>query len=294
MTMVTKKKGGATAPSTSLKPDFTPAREVCDRGPLSMRDTSDEHVLELIGNVIDALRKKTVESILETGFRLIEAKTILGHGGWLPWLKSRKMSETTALNYMRVYETFKSATVVDLEMPVKSLYLLAAPSTPPEAVETVTKRAKAGERVRHEEVKDIVKEAKTKRLTAAERREAIKKASIAEERNRASKMAELDAWNAERRASHEAEETPDTRLKDTQQFSDPHFDASVLALKDFTRTYADISTWAKVISQINGTMVRLGMTFETPTPFGLVDHIKVLVERYGFEAVSDAVLEHTP
>jgi hypothetical protein len=34
----------------------------------------------------------------------------------------------------------------NIDLPISSLYLLAAPSTPPEAVKTVINRAKAGDR----------------------------------------------------------------------------------------------------------------------------------------------------
>ena len=52
--------------------------------------------------------------------------------------------------------------LLDLNCGVSSLYLLAAPSTPPEAVEAVIDRAKTGEKVTGDEVKKVVHEAKSK------------------------------------------------------------------------------------------------------------------------------------
>jgi hypothetical protein len=56
----------------------------------------------------------------------------------------------------------KNNKLLDLNIGVSSLYLLAAPSTPPEAVETVIERAKTGEKVTGAEVKKVVHEAKSK------------------------------------------------------------------------------------------------------------------------------------
>jgi hypothetical protein len=61
--------------------------------------------------------------------------------------------------------------------------------------------------------------------------------------------------------------------------ADEHFAKSVAALKDFARAYADLAPWARVISKIHGDLLKFGQLSETPTPFGLADHVKVLVER---------------
>ena len=51
--------------------------------------------------------------------------------------------ERTAQNFMSVYEMAqsKSANFADLSLPVSSLYMLAAPSTPEEARAEVIQRA---------------------------------------------------------------------------------------------------------------------------------------------------------
>lgn len=61
-------------------------------------------------------------------------------------------SESTALRYMQTYELGKSVTVTDLDLPLRGLYLLAAPSTPAEAREAVIERAEAGEKLTHAQV----------------------------------------------------------------------------------------------------------------------------------------------
>ncbi|WP_267428510.1 DUF3102 domain-containing protein [Methylobacterium sp. GC_Met_2] len=58
----------------------------------------------------------SAERALAAGHLLIEAKTAVGHGEWLPWLRANLgMSERTAQGYMRLARTgLKSATVADL------------------------------------------------------------------------------------------------------------------------------------------------------------------------------------
>lgn len=63
--------------------------------------------------------KRGLEHARHAGDLLIEAKSRLGHGEWLPWLKSNcKMSEWSCQAYMRIARRFgelgKSGTVTDL------------------------------------------------------------------------------------------------------------------------------------------------------------------------------------
>jgi hypothetical protein len=49
----------------------------------------------LIGKEVDLIMRITVASIA-VGYRLMEAKSLEGHGGWLPWLAARGINERTA------------------------------------------------------------------------------------------------------------------------------------------------------------------------------------------------------
>ncbi len=87
-----------------------------------------EHVAE-----IRRLGKRTIEDVMEIGRLLLKCKEIVGHGNWLTWLDQEfGWSEATARNFMRVHELAQSTSVnfADLNLPVSTLYLLAAPSTP--------------------------------------------------------------------------------------------------------------------------------------------------------------------
>jgi hypothetical protein len=120
--------------------------------------TTDDVFLSEHADAIRAIGKRVVTDILEVGRRLVECKRIAGHGGWLPWLEREfGWKEQTARNYMLAYEwAARSPTVGDLNVDMRSLYLLAAPSTPEPARAEVIERAEAGERLTHEQVKQIV------------------------------------------------------------------------------------------------------------------------------------------
>jgi Protein of unknown function (DUF3102) len=65
---------------------------------------------------VEAAVKIAAEHALEAGRGLIEAKALLKHGEWLPWLKKNVgFSRRTAQLYMRIVELgFKSTTVADM------------------------------------------------------------------------------------------------------------------------------------------------------------------------------------
>jgi hypothetical protein len=98
----------------------------------AQRDLLDEYAER-----IRAYAKRTVADLIGIGEYLVKAKEQCSHGDWLAWLdREFKWSDRHALNLMRLYELSLSNPkhVSDLNIPVAGLYLLAAPSTPPEAV----------------------------------------------------------------------------------------------------------------------------------------------------------------
>jgi hypothetical protein len=119
---------------------------------------------------IRRLGKQTVENVIEIGGRLIECKEIVGHGNFGLWLRTEfDWTDQTARRFMQVAELAKTNNLLDLELPLSSLYLLSAPSTPQKVVDAVFERAKT-EPVKHSEVVQLVRDSKDsgKKLTAAE------------------------------------------------------------------------------------------------------------------------------
>jgi hypothetical protein len=92
---------------------------------------------------------------------LAEVKEALGYTNWVPWLEREfRWSETQAERFIALHSLRRLVpNVGDWEVPISALYLLAEKSTPPEVIEAIAAKAKAGERVTVTEVK----EAKAKR-----------------------------------------------------------------------------------------------------------------------------------
>jgi Protein of unknown function (DUF3102) len=125
---------------------------------MTKRTALDNPILAEHAAEIRRLGKQTVENVVEIGRRLVEAKEIAGHGNWLPWLdREFGWSPSTAENYINLFKlSAKFPTVGNLDLDLRSLYLLAAPSIPPEARDEVLARAEAGEQVTVAEVKTAI------------------------------------------------------------------------------------------------------------------------------------------
>ena len=125
---------------------------------------------------IHAASKRVVADVIEMGRRFTEIKKRAGHRNWLPLLEREHIEERFAQLNMRVYELAqaKSENFADLSIPVSSLYLLAAKSTPPAAVTRVIELAQAGEEVKHGDVKAIIADVKEAKAEASVSRETSK------------------------------------------------------------------------------------------------------------------------
>jgi Protein of unknown function (DUF3102) len=111
---------------------------------------------------IKTLGRRVVTDVIEIGHRLTESRNICGHGYWLPWLdREFGWSDKTAENFINVYKlSSKFENFSNLNLPLSGLYLLAAPSTPPEARDQIIEQAKAGKSVPVAEIKKTIAEAK--------------------------------------------------------------------------------------------------------------------------------------
>jgi hypothetical protein len=126
-----------------------------------MTETLSQTALAKHAEAIRSLGKRVIADVIKIGKHLTEAKELCGHGNWLPWLEREfGWTDKTAKRLMAVYDlNGKFDNLSDLEIPVSTLYLLAAPSTPTPVVEKVIERAKAGEKIGVAEVKDAINQA---------------------------------------------------------------------------------------------------------------------------------------
>lgn len=83
---------------------------------------------QITAEILD-LKKTAGDAILSIGSRLIEAKEILGHGEWLPWLTEQvEFSERTAQRFMRLANEWTNPTALSDLGASKALSLLAIPA----------------------------------------------------------------------------------------------------------------------------------------------------------------------
>jgi hypothetical protein len=129
---------------------FALGRVVKDDNAAVLRDHAD---------AIRTLTKRTVHDIIEIGRRLAEAKKMLGHGNFLPWVRQEfEWSEDTAERLIAVHALQSQIPhVAELNLPLSGLYLLSRISTPPEAIEAVVAKAQSGKPVSVAEVKSVIK-----------------------------------------------------------------------------------------------------------------------------------------
>lgn len=85
--------------------------------------------IETITAEVLELKKTAGESILGIGHRLLEAKSVLKHGEWLPWLSERvDLSERAAQNFMRLAREWSNPHALADLGASKALALLAIPA----------------------------------------------------------------------------------------------------------------------------------------------------------------------
>lgn len=84
---------------------------------------------------LQGLFKETAESVWRTGDILRDVRDHLDHGKFLTWLDAEfhELSRTEAYRFIHVAENIKFATVANIDVGLKTLYMMAAPGTPEEA-----------------------------------------------------------------------------------------------------------------------------------------------------------------
>ena len=110
-----------------------------------MSDMIEKRTPEQIGaeirTYVNAARQILTKCAVEIGRRLVEAKELLPHGEWLPWLqKETDFSERTAQTYMKIFREYGAAqeslfgaevnTQTFADLPIsKALALLSVPES---------------------------------------------------------------------------------------------------------------------------------------------------------------------
>jgi hypothetical protein len=131
----------------------------------SVLDAETRIVVQQRAREIETIAKRMASDVVEIGGKLAEVKDRLGgNGKFNEWLTAElRWSERAAYNFIAVWQRFSAANFALENVAVSALYLLAAPSTPAEAVEAARQIADSGEKVTHGVAKEIVRQAKAKR-----------------------------------------------------------------------------------------------------------------------------------
>jgi len=108
--------------------------------------------------IIRAAGARAIGDFIVIGRALTKAKELCGHGLWLPWLEREfGWSDETARRYMQVASLgVQNPQLVDFDIEISGLYLLAKPSTPDAAREAVLEAANAGVKVTLAKAKEVI------------------------------------------------------------------------------------------------------------------------------------------
>lgn len=91
---------------------------------------TENRTIDVITDEILNLKKTAGQAILDIGRRLIEAKEMLPHGEWLPWLNERvEYSERVAQKFMRLAREWSNPNALSDLGATKALALLALPAS---------------------------------------------------------------------------------------------------------------------------------------------------------------------
>ena len=122
--------------------------------------------IEAVTEEILDIKQRVTEDFMELGQRLCEAKELLPHGEWLPWLEERvQFSERTAQKFMQLAREYESNPKLASDLgSEKAFALLALPMEEREQIAaegiTVNGKTKAPADLTTREVKQIVAERK--------------------------------------------------------------------------------------------------------------------------------------
>jgi len=117
----------------------------------------DQAIIAQAAADIRSLMARTAENLVTIGQTLQTVKAALPHGQWEAWLKQEfDWILSSALKMIQVAERFKSVNLTDLRLDVSSLYLLAAPSTPPAARAEAVALAQDGAAISVPRVKALI------------------------------------------------------------------------------------------------------------------------------------------
>ena len=153
--------------------------------------TASGRTLEEMKAGIRIRMRNMVNSALEIGFDLMEAKEACRHGEWMPFLKDIGLSASTAANYMRIAKEVSADSKMAQLPYTKILALMAAPKEDREALAEVAGEMSAAEIRRLTEERNKAAEAANSETVRADQAEADAKMFSQEAANLRNKVSVL-------------------------------------------------------------------------------------------------------
>jgi hypothetical protein len=164
---------------------------------------------KLISDIYHRMRQRELADALEIGRELIAVKAALPHGQFNSWVNAKLgISRSTAFNCMAAAERLGDKCSTVEHLPLNTVYLLAAPSTPDHLRNQIVEKLEAGEKVDAYEIRaEITQATKEQKLRRdKERRKEARSPSAKSRREREIERAQKEANDrAERTAVAAAE-----------------------------------------------------------------------------------------
>ncbi len=184
--------------------------------------------IEAITAEILTLKQSAGEAIIGIGQRLIEAKEMLPHGAWLPWLEERvEFTDRTARKFMRLAREWTNRKALSDLGATKALTLLALPpeerETFMEAHHFVNGEEKTVIDMTSRELEQAIRERDEARQTA----EAAKADAKAAEESRAKMEADMKLLREQCQSS---QETVAAAQKELEELKAKPVDVAVMAV----------------------------------------------------------------
>ena len=165
-----------------------------------------ERDIEVITAEIIQLKQDAGSAILGIGDRLIEAKAMLSHGEWLPWLEDRvEFSVRTANNFMRLSREWRNSQALANLGATKALTLLALPPDERETFMAENHLVDGAEKTVIDMTSRELEKAIKERDTARQEAEAARADAQTAEESRAKMESDLKALEAIHRSAREGE-----------------------------------------------------------------------------------------
>ncbi len=126
-------------------------------------ETLPRSVANFLRSQADRIRRSAASSVVNIGKDLLGAKRYLSHGVFLRWVEDEiGIPARTAQVYMQVAQWLGGKSTAVAHLPLSTLYVISAPSTPNDFAVDVLKRLQEGESISVKAVREELKAVRAK------------------------------------------------------------------------------------------------------------------------------------